>query len=96
MGSVQSNDKKVQFGAVIQPNEVKQSEIKLESDVVKDANNDFYKSLTTNTTEVSDNEVGSTSFSLKKTETITETGRAIGQPMLKPKTFGQPLLRSII
>lgn len=81
-------DKKVQFGAVIQPNEVKQSEIKLESDVVKDANNDFYKSLTTNTTEVSDNEVGSTSFSPKKTETITEAGRAIGQPMLKPKTFG--------
>jgi hypothetical protein len=81
-------DKKVQFGAVIQPNEVRQPEIKLEPEIVADANNDFYKSLTTNTTEVSKNESGFTSLASKKPETITEAGRAIGQPMLKPKTFG--------
>ncbi|MBP7845923.1 MAG: hypothetical protein KA007_00620 [Candidatus Pacebacteria bacterium] len=87
LGEIQT-DKKVQFGAVIQPNEVKQPEIKLEPESPVDANNDFYKSLTTNTSEVSKKDSGPLTFSDKKPETTTEAGRTIGQPMLKPKTFG--------
>lgn len=81
-------DKKVQFSAVIQPNEVKQPEIKLDPIAPIDASNDFYKSLTTNTTEISKNESGLLLGNSVKPETTTEAGRTIGQPMLKPKTFG--------
>lgn len=89
------SEKKVQFGAVIQPNEVKNPEVKIEETPI-DAGGDFYKSLTTNTTESpAQNSANQEPRILEerkvaefKKNTQTDGGRAIGQSMLKPKTFG--------